>query len=254
MKIYILDGIGTHDRPDGTVMKQVADAIAAKADISEVKWINWPASMMGQGGKLSWNDASRIGVNMLSDEVSRTDEDFILIAFSGGNKPARDWLYENPDLRARCKAVGLLSDPMRPRDRWQSGLNDPGGWGIAGEDYGPIPDRTYWSSMPGDVISSARPDALLRTMADLSDGPPDMIFKDATETLKMNRFQLGYMLRVPFFEWFGSLGRRINDAIIDIQRYMSGWHTTRYTTPFDDGDSLSTRMGSSIAWKVNKKV
>ena len=252
MRIYILDGIGTHDRPEGLVMKQVADAITAKMSISEVKWINWPASMMNQGGKLSWNDATKIGVTMLTDEVSTNDEDFILLAYSGGNKPAREWLYQNPELRERCKAVALVSDPFRPRDRWQAGLPNPGGWGIAGEDYGPIPDRTFWTSIPGDVISSARPDAILRTMADLSDGPPELILNDATETLKQNKFQLGHQLKVPFFEWFTSLGRRINEAVVDVQRYFGGWHTTKYTTSFNGGGSLCTRIGESISWKLRK--
>lgn len=252
MKIYILDGIGTHDRPDGIVMKQVADAIKERTDISETKWVNWPASMLGQGGPLSWNQASAIGVQMLTDEVSSNNEDFILLAFSGGNKPARDWLYANKDLRKRCKAVGLLSDPERPHDRWQSGTDDPGGWGIAGEDYGPVPDMTFWTSYPGDAISSARKDALLRSFNDITNTSPEFAVKGANITLaNVNKFQLGYQLEVPFFEWFTSLGRRINEAIGDVHRYLNGWHTTKYTISFNGGLPLTTRLGSSIAWRIN---
>lgn len=252
MKIYILDGIGTYNRPDGIVMKQVADAIEQRVDISETKWINWPASMLGIGGPLSWNDASIIGVKLLTEEVQSNDEDFILLSFSGGNKPAKDWLYANPELRERCRAVGFLSDPLRPRDRWQSGVSDPGGWGINGEDYGPIPDRSFWTSMPGDVISSAREDALLRTFSDISNQPPELVMVGAkVKLINENKFQLARQLKVPFLQWFGSLGRRINEAIGDVQRYQTGWHTTKYTTSFEGGDSLSSRMGASIAWRIN---
>lgn len=252
MKIYILDGIGTYNRPDGVVMKQVAEAIEERVNISETKWINWPASMSGIGGPLSWHDASIIGVKLLTEEVLSNDEDFVLLAFSGGNKPARDWLYQNPDLRERCRAVGFLSDPERPRDRWQTGLPNPGGWGISGEDYGPIRDRSYWTSMPGDVISSARDDALLRTFNDLSEGPPEFVVQGARPVLvNKNRFQLAYQLEIPFVQWFTTLPRRIGEALEDVHRYNTGWHTTKYVTSFNNGPSLSSRMGASIAWRLN---
>ena len=254
MKIYILDGIGSHNRADGIVMKQVADTIKEKVNISEVRWINWPASMSGIGGPLSWVEASNIGKRMLTEQIERDKEEFILLAYSGGNKPARDWLYENPELRKLCKSVGLVSDPERPRDRWQNGLPDPGGWGISGEDYGPVREMTFWTSVPGDVISSARPDALLRTFSDLSAGPPEFAVQNARPVLlNKNRFQLGYQLEVPFIEWFTTLGRRISEALEDIYRYQNGWHTSHYVGPVDNGPSLSQRMGASIAWRINNQ-
>lgn len=254
MKIYILDGIGTYDRPDGIVMGDVARAITKDVEVSEVKWINWPASMMGQGGPMPWDEASRVGVRLLTEEVVKHNEEFIILAFSGGNRPAKEWLYENPKLRERCVAVGLLSDPQRPRDRWQSGVGNPGGWGISGEDYGPIPDRTFWTSMPGDVISSARADALLRSFAGGSPLTPELVIRPANAALHgNNRMEIGRQLEIPFIQWFTTLGRRIHEAFGDIQRYFGGWHTTLYTRPFDNGPSLCERLGRSISWRVRNR-
>src|SRR5699024_4370625 len=164
MRIYVLDGAGTHGRHDNSVIAGGVDrlegSLIRKHDPdTTAEWVPWQAALMGVGGnRESWETNSREGVRLLVERMKSHDEDVILIAYSAGNKPAHDFLNDHPEFHDRVAAVGFVSDPWRPRDRWQHGLGDPGGWGVCGEDYTPIPARCFWTAVPGDVIPCAQPD------------------------------------------------------------------------------------------------
>lgn len=260
MRIHVLDGAGSANRTSGIIDKTV-QRLVEKLDISEAKWINYPASMMGVGGDKTWEESSREGVRLLAEEMKSHDEDVILLSYSAGNKPLHDFLDMFPEFHDRIRAVGFMSDPWRPRDRFQAGTPKPIGWGVNGERLGPIPDRSFWTSVYNDAISAAWPDALIRYTSAVSAGSPDQIVTNAINMGQMGNFQLAWQLgiiqRNPL-GWFLGLGGRIGQLAADVRGYLTGAHTNDYIKPFKTSDgkteSLAERLGDSIAWKVRKDL
>ena len=260
MKIHVLDGAGSAGRTSG-IIDHTVNRLKEKLDISEAKWINYPASMMGVGGNKTWEESSREGVRLLMEEMLSHDEDVILLSYSAGNKPLHDFIDMFPEFHNRIRAVGFMSDPWRPRERYQAGTPAPIGWGIKGERRGPIPEKSFWTSVHNDAISAAYPDALIRYAADVSEGSPDEIIIKAINLGKLSNFQLSWQLGVVKNEplrWFFGLGGRIAQLGTDVRGYLTGAHTNDYIVPFKttDGksDSLAVRLADTIAWKVKKDL
>lgn len=261
MRIYCLDGIGTTGRVDGSILAHCADHLAAKLGTT-AEWIPWTGAMLGVGGPGSWAENSAAGVRMLNDTIASHHERVILLAFSGGNKVVHDWLDLYPQHRHRVAAVGLLSDPWRPADRWQHGTPDPRPrYGIMGQRHGPIHGRTFWSTAVDDVISSAWPDAILRYLADVSAESLDQIITKAIHLGALGQFQLAWqsgIIRREPLTWARGLGGRIGQLGTDVAGYMTGGHTRAYVEPFvtvdehgrEDRRSLAVRLADTIAWAV----
>lgn len=250
MKIYYFDGAWSQNKTSG-MLERVTDAIRVKVPNVEVRNSNWAADVFWAAGTFtSWNKGSADAVAWLENDLKTHNDDYIILAYSAGNKPAHEFLNKNKDNLDRCKAVGFVSDPFRPRGRGQVGLPLPGGWGMSGEDQTPIPKHAFWAVNPRDAITNCRPDSIFRTFADLSDGDPTMVLDDAMKTLQQNRFQLGYQLKEPPWNWFTSLGRRIDEARVDAEGYFGGEHTSAYVVPYRESDSLLVKLGNTISWHV----
>ena len=133
MLIAFADGIGTAHLTDDdgrSILQHVVRPLAAKTGATPIR-IEWPASMAGIGGNLSWATAAHRGVLTLDQIVQdHPGEQIILLGYSGGCRVIHDWLDTRPGMHHRVTAVGLMSDPYRPAGRWQHGLPDPGGWEI----------------------------------------------------------------------------------------------------------------------------
>lgn len=264
MIVAYLDGIGTEKLKEGdgrSILDPIAQKIAADPRLdARVIRIAWPAQMAGLGGPMTWKEASEVGVRNLSSIVERNpDEDLVLLAYSGGNLPLHDWLDQNPQHHHRVKAAGFMSDPFRPYGHQQAGTPGLPGWGICGQRETPIMNRSFWTSVRGDVISDALPDALLRTVADLSPYIPGGFLDGLWGHHRDGSWQLAWQLhiiRTNPLHWLGTLGPRLHQARVDIEGYMNGRHTKAYYEPFDTGDgrldSLASRFAASIAWKVSR--
>lgn len=259
MKIYVLDGAGSAGRTSG-VIDYTVNRLVEKLDISEAKWIDYPAAMLKLvGGNYTWEQSSRMGVQMLMEEMVAHEEEVILLAYSAGNKPLHDFLEMFPQFHSRIASVGFMSDPWRPANKYQSGTERPIGYGIKGERVGPIPEKTFWTTVRDDVISAAYPDALMRYVADVVDGRFDQMITKAIELGSLGTFQLSWQLgivqREPF-TWFFGMGGRIAQFGVDALGYLSGKHTNDYInehkTPDGKRDSLAVRLADTIAWKVKK--
>lgn len=261
MLIVTADGIGTAGiLPDDTrsIIGHVAGRLAQKTARHQVVPVHWPAAMAGIGGRTSWSVSAHIGVlslDRIADE--HADQELVLLGYSGGNRVIHDWLDTRPGMLERVVAVGLMSDPYRPAGRWQSGLVDPGGSGICGERLGPIPDRTFWTSAPGDVISSCPQDSPLRTAADVADQLPGAMLADLSGHLRRGDWQLANAMQLwrrDPLAYLRGLGPRLDRARRDIEGYLLGLHTTAYTrahrTPDGRGESLAHRLADSIAWSL----
>ena len=261
MLIVTADGIGTAGiLPDDTrsIIGHVAGRLAQKTARHRTVPVAWPAAMAGIGGRTSWSVSAHIGVLAL-DRIAADfpDEQLVLLGYSGGNRVIHDWLDTRPEMLDRVAAVGLMSDPYRPAERWQHGVADPGGWGICGQRLGPVPDRTFWTGAPGDVISSCPPDSPLRTAADLADQLPGALLADLSGHLRRGDWQLANAMQLwrrDPLAYLRGLGPRLDRARRDIEGYLTGAHTIAYTRPHHTPDgraaSLAHRLADSIAWSL----
>lgn len=257
MHIIYADGIGSNAPgvTDGqSILHKVVERLMEHNPVRSEFRVNWPASMASVGGPMSWTESSKIGVrdiNRIMDE--NPDKKCILLAYSGGNRPVHEWLEQNPDKLKRIAAVGFMSDPWRPRTRQQYGLPATRGWGICGEKLGPIPTHSFWTSAPGDAISDALPDAIIRTAADVSDVMPGQFLMDLNQHVKKGDLQLAWKIgefRKNPLGWFMGLGPRIDQARIDIEGYLGGNHTTAYVASHGGGLSLAHRLADTIDWHI----
>lgn len=256
MHIVYADGIGS-SVPDykDVILNKVVVRLTELMPSAEVTRVNWPASMSMVGGiEYSWTDATLMGVADINRIVhDNPDDEFILLGYSGGCRVVHEWLETNPNRLDKIAAVGFLSDPFRPRDRKQSELPETIGWGICGEKVGPIPERSFWTTVPSDVISDASANSILRTTADISDVMPGQYIRDLAGHLIKNDLQLAWEIttfRDNPLGWFLALGERIHQARLDIEGYLGGKHTTDYIEPFAGGDSLAVRLANTINWHV----
>lgn len=263
--IFVLDGIGAFDGKTSNVIDKAAwrlqESLAEHNRPFEVEWINWPASI-NPIGELTWSASTEVGVTNFEERVRQLEpqDRFIILAFSGGNRPAHVWLERvaewEPAMLERVLAVGLASDPYRPRGKQQAGMPMPGGWGLSGEWETPIMDRTFWLAIPRDAITDARHDALLRTAADVIDYfPGDLLsgLAKLVEEQNPNNWQLAWQLKA-FHEnplrWFMGMNNRLGQARDDIVGYATGVHTRAYIEPFEGGPSAMERLAATISWKV----
>ncbi len=265
MLIITADGIGTARLADDdersilhAVARRLGDSLRHHGQQVDHVRAEWPASMAGVGGPLSWTVAAHHGLLSI-DHLLRThpNRQAILLGYSGGCRVVHDWVDTRPQDRHRIAAVGLLSDPYRPYGRWQHRVPDPGGWGICGQRMGHLPHDTLWSSHPDDVISSCPPDSPLRTLADLSDRIPGGFIDDFVNHIRLRDWQLAThigMWRHDPLGYLRSLGPRMELARRGVYGYLTGAHTTAYTRPYNthDGDlrPLVDRLADSLSWKI----
>ncbi|WKW86814.1 lysin B [Gordonia phage Conley] len=260
MHIIYVDGIGSNSpgvKHEDSILYDVVERLVLLNKEYKPDRLIWPASMAMVGGTKSWNQSTEAAIEEIDRVVSQINgQTFILLGYSGGCRPVREWLERNPGLLHQVVAVGMLSDPFRPKDRKQAELPETRGWGICGQELGPIPDRTYWTTNPGDVISDALPDSLLRTPADASDVMPGQFVGELHRHLNAGDLQLAYQLQVfrqnPM-KWFFKLGPRLHQARVDIEGYLGGQHTTAYQKPYAGGGSLADRLADTINWKATRR-
>lgn len=254
LHILYADGIGSgkDGYSDGqSILYKVVERLLSKNPSAKATRVRWPASMATVGGPYSWEESSKFGVSELKAIVNLSKgDDYILLGYSGGNRVIHEWLEQaSVENLQSVVAVGLMSDPYRPRDRKQAELPSTNGWGICGEKTGPVPGKTFWTTVPGDVISDAKSDSILRTPADVSDVMPGEFLGDLQNHLRKGNLQLGWQLGVfkqnPLV-WLAALGPRLNQARVDITGYLTGVHTTAYITPYAGGASLTHRLADTI--------
>lgn len=261
MHIIYADGIGSSTNGTTTansILYPVVDRLRTLKPSYTNEKVKWPASMATVGGSLSWTESSAIGVESISEIMDKTPErEYILLGYSGGCRVVHDWLDKNHHRLDRVAAVGLMSDPFRPKLKQQYGMSPTDGWGICGQRPGPIPRRTFWVATPGDAITDASPDSILRTPADLSDVMPDRFFDDLRHHLGKNDLQLAWQIgifRHNPLGWFMGLGPRLHQARLDINGYLRGGrHTTAYLTPYDKGPTPTDRLANSINWYIDHR-
>ena len=248
MRILVADGIGTKGKTSQVIDDAVRRLVSKTG--GRAIWIEWPASMMGVGGVLSWEESTRVGVEKIYELLQDSDDDIVLMGYSGGCRVVREFLRLHPQYHIRVRAVGLMSDWMRPQGKHQHGTPVPRGYGLGGQDEGPLPDRTFYSALDGDVVTSATEDAILRTVTDSSHLRPDQVLGSLVHNVGSGNFQLAWklgQLQKNPLAYLTSLGPRLHQARLDIRGYLYGGHTNAYTEPIFGGDSMSHRLGETLA-------
>lgn len=254
---YILDGAGTKGRTSN-VVNAVTERLRWKLDC-RVEWLDWEASLMGVGGTTPWPLATHHAVINLAARIRESDDDIILVGFSAGCRPVREFLEQHPELRARVVAVAMLADPWQPRGRQQHGITDGPGWGIMGERLTPIGKRTFYCGHPADPIPRAAGDSLLRYITPSSDVTPGQFVREFVRHAHRGRLQLIPFLGLPLHLWFGGLSARIGRSVAEAQSYLGDGHTSIYVREYitidpntkqEDHRSLAHRLADSVAWSI----
>lgn len=251
--ILVFDGAGSAGRTS-RVIDAVVERLRWKTGAHAV-WVPWAASLMGVGGRTPWPVATTDAIRWAVDYMWRHDGQYILVGYSAGCRPARELLERHPGIRDRVSAVAQLADPWQPHNRQQDGVPDSAGWGIMGQNYGPIPDRTFWCGHPFDPIPRASRDSLLRYLTASTDAVPGGLFGAFLDKAARGRLQLAPFLGLPIHEWFFGFGLRVDRASREARAYLTdGTHTSAYTAHYPtrgDTRSLAHRLADTVAWKVN---
>ena len=252
LTVLVFDGAGTAGRTS-KVVDAVVERLRWKTGAA-VQWVPWPASLMGVGGTTPWPTATEDAIKWAHNYMWNHEGNYILVGFSAGCRPAREFLERHPGMSPRVLALAQLADPWQPANRQQHGIPDRPGWGIMGQAYGPIPYRTYWCGNPADPICRAAPDSLLRYLTASVDAVPGGLFAAFIDKAHRGRLQLVPFLGLPLHEWFFGLGPRIDRSIKEAQAYLGSGHTSAYTAyfPTNDGNttSLAHRLADSVAWRL----
>lgn len=251
MRILIADSDGGYRRPSAILDRFVSD-LEEWTGAREMVRVQWPAP--GESGRRShtWESSAAAGVADLARLVRlHPSDDLVLIGVCCGTRVIHDWMDAHPEDLDRVAAVGLVSDPYRPRDRWLEGTPDPGGQGVHGLRRGPIPDRTHWVSVPGDPLSGVAPTNLLRGAVRSSDLMPAQVYDDILEHLPDTRARLALRLQVaqnPAL-WSPHLLRQLDEATETLMAYRDQKYAALYETEVD-GVSPLGRLARVIADQI----
>lgn len=255
MLIAYADGIGSNAIPAAdalSVLWRSVEHLAALQGAEPIR-IEWPASIGPVGGPASWTEATRQGLSAL-DEIAtrRPREPIVLMGYSGGCRVVHDWLDARPLQRDRVAAVGLISDPYRPKGKHQHGTPLPPGRGILEPRPGPVPGRTFWSAWVGDVVTDCPDDSPLRTPADLSKNTPGGVLGDLGRHLALGDWQLANYMKMWRRDPLGylrDLPGRMEEARRGVEGYLETDHTLAYTRPWgppQDRRSYAVRLADTL--------
>lgn len=240
MRIFIADSDGGFRQPSRILGRFAEDLTERTGAVGAVR-VQWPApGEVGRRRSRTWESASAAGVADLSRLVRlHPSDDMVLIGVCSGSRVIYDWMDAHPESLDRVAAVGMVGDPYRPRDSWLDGTPDPGGQGVAGRRTGPVPDRTYWVSVPGDPLSGVERDSLLRAAVRLTALAPDQAYDELLEDITGSRTRLAARLGVvqnPTM-WPTNLRRRVDEARAALGRYESSAYAASYESGSEGGPS-----------------
>lgn len=256
MRILIADGEGAY-RSSSRRMDDFVDDLSTRLGARAVVRVQWPEPERTRLHRpRSWDAASAAGVADLARLGGLHPSDgIVLLGCCCGCRVIHDWLDAYPEQLDRVLAVGLLADPFRPRDRWLPGTADPGGQGVAGRRVGPVPDRTFWVSVPGDPLSGIKRDSLLRSAVRDSPLTPDQVYRELLEDLPESRTQLALRLHVLQHpaDWPMVFGRRLDEARAALVRYGDRGYTAQYSEPGPDGRSPLETLGDRLVDEVGAR-
>lgn len=256
MRILIADSDGAY-RPAAGVIDHFAAGLARRLSARPPVRVQWPQPEEARLRRpRTWDAAAAAGVADLARIVRlHPSDELILLGSRCGCRVIQDWLAACPDQLDRVVAVGLLADPCRPRDAELRGAGAPDGHGVAGERVGPVPDRTFWVSVPGDPLSDVEPDGLLRTAVDHSPLTPDQVYRGLLADLPDSRTRLAARLHVLEHptRWPAVFGPRLDRAREQLVRYGDDGSLGRYTEAGPGGRSPLELLADRIAHEVRAR-
>lgn len=256
MRVLIADGVGGYRQSAG-VMDDFVDALGSRLGAHASVRVQWPEPEQARPHRpRTWDAASSAGVADLARLVGlHPSDEIVLLGCCCGCRVIHDWLEAYPEQLDRVVAVGLIADPWRPRDRWLPDTDDPGGQGVAGEHVGPVPERTFWVSVPGDPLSGVERNSLLRTAVRDSPLTPDQVYRGLLEDLPGSRIGLAARLRVLRYpaRWPMVFGRHLEEARAALVRYGDRGYVAQYTEPGPDGGSPLDLLGDQIVTEARAR-
>lgn len=160
--VLVVEGTGI-----SSLLESVTDHL--DPDLWDCQLVDYPAEY---GNVRSYAKSREIGTLNLLDAAARLDgRPIAMLGYSQGAQIVGDLAKlvaeSGADPLFDLRAVGLVADPMRPAGK--SILDLGTGYGIAGQRdiVGDFP--VFWAANPLDAITCATHDAMLRTVADLTE-------------------------------------------------------------------------------------
>lgn len=194
--------------------------VARRIDTSKLRPQNiaYPADY---GRHRSYLESKTAGIQATRAAIERADRPVYLVGYSQGSAVAG--AFTNHPNVARSY---LVADPHRPAGRY-IGLLDPGGSGLAGTIT--RSGLVHWLSAPGDVITCAPRDSMLRDIADFTPALSPHLqpwLDHAIATLRTRTWQNATRRPWNTFEEL----RRLREALRDAHGYLKGGRHTCYAT------------------------
>ncbi|WP_378734961.1 hypothetical protein [Nocardia brasiliensis] len=216
--VIIVEGTWASSDTAGPDQYGLLGDVARRLDTSRLRPRNiaYPADY---GRHRSYEDSKAAGMRETQQAIDSAKRPVYLVGYSQGAAVAG--AFTNHRNVARTY---LLADPHRPAGRY-IGLLDPGGSGLAG-----AIDRAglvHWLAAPGDVITSAPTDSMLRDFADFTPAMSPHLrpwLEDAIATLRSRTWQNAARKPWNAFEEF----RRLSEALHDAHGYLAGGRHTCY--------------------------
>lgn len=227
VKITVLAVGGTGESSPQDTSTRVSGLLAGVTDQLDSRfasrWVPYPASYgpAPSADGMSYRESVELGVAHLRATIAATAGPLMLIGYSQGAVVIRELLAQVPFPGSqRVRGVGFVADPHQP-----PGVV-PGcdGWGVAGE--GPaLPEwiPAFWVGTPDDMICNARPDSLVRDIADLTGDLSLPRLRrwpaSALAAVRSGRLQNAARTRFGARQWVRDV-ERLREAYDDVRRYL----------------------------------
>ncbi|MCD2144173.1 PE-PPE domain-containing protein [Gordonia paraffinivorans] len=228
--VFVVGGTGESHLGDRRT--EVTGLLSGVADVLDerfaCRWVGYPASYgpAPEPGGMSFADSVAIGAARLASLLAVSAGTVALVGYSQGAVVIRTALAAladcGDDVLGRILGIGFVADPHQP----PGAVPGCDGWGVAGPGE-PLPPGipVIWVGAPDDMICNARPDSLVRDIADLTRamaaGTAGRWLRSAWGTLRRNDLQNADRTAVRPSQWRRDVGR-LASAWWEIRCYLPG--------------------------------
>lgn len=224
--VFVVGGTGESHLGDRRT--EVTGLLSGVADVLDerfaCRWVGYPASYgpAPEPGGMSFADSVAIGAARLASLLEVSAGTVALVGYSQGAVVIRTALAALADrgdgVLGRILGIGFVADPHQP----PGAVPGCDGWGVAGPGE-PLPPGipVIWVGAPDDMICNARPDSLVRDIADLTRpmaaGTAGRWLRSAWGTLRRNDLQNADRTAVRPSQWRRDVGL-VGDPLLPPRR------------------------------------
>lgn len=226
-KVQLLCMGGTSESYSGDVRREVTGMLKTVTDfvdrdIFDVRWVGYPADY---GMKMSYFESVQLGRRELARAIHHytdgTPNSAVALTYSQSCTFANSLLAIGEFEPEVFAGTANLGNPWRRKGSYIGPIAPAAGsYGIAGEVFLPS-DKVFSLDVvaPGDTITEARDDSLLRSVADFTEYMSTDLLAWATECIDLVRDE-GWQLAKQEQRGILYALQQVNQAIVDARRYL----------------------------------